>query len=129
MSRFGSLATVLTATSGRCKVLSMHRRREIQSLEMHRRIAAMMAHDPSRVLGKAMANLHAWMERHQGSALEAVFREWQDLLAHSSPSEMAAFLVADDKRAVRMRQSSPFAGVLSPQEVWAIKKQDGSNIC
>lgn len=100
----------------------MHRRRELQSLEMHRRIAAMMERDPGRVLGKAMANLNVWLARHQGSALEPVFKEWQDLLTGLSPSEIAAFVVAEDERAVRMRQSSPFAGVLSPREVWAIKR-------
>jgi len=100
----------------------MHHRREVQSLEMHRRIAAMMERDPTPVLGKAMANLQAWLARHQGSALEPVFKEWQDLLTRLSPSEVAAFIIAEDERAGRMRQSSPFAGVLSPREVWAIKR-------
>ena len=82
----------------------------------------MMECDSSRVLGKAMANLSAWLERHQDSALEPVFKEWQDLLTDLSPSEIFAFIISEDERAVRMRQSSPFAGVLSPQEVWAIKR-------
>ena len=124
LSHRGALvcALVLTAPLKRCMVLPMHRRREIQSLEMHRRIAAMMKGDPSRVLGKAMANLQAWLARHQGSALEPVFKEWQELLTCLSISEIAAFIVGEDDRAIRMRQSSPFAGVLSPQEVWAIKR-------
>ena len=103
-------------------VLPMHRRREIQSLEMHRRIAAMMESDSGWVLSKAMANLSGWLARHQGSALEPVFKEWQELLTSMSPAEIAEFIVAEGERAVRMRQSSPFAGVLSPQEVWAIKR-------
>jgi hypothetical protein len=100
----------------------MHHLREIQSLQMHRRIAAMMESNPSGVIGKALENLHAWLDHHQGSAMESVFKEWLDLLARMEPSEISAFIVSDSERAVRMRQSSPFAGVLSPREVWAIKR-------
>ena len=100
----------------------MHRRREIQSLEMHRRIAARLNHDPSGVIRKAMLNLHGWLKHQQGSALELVFKEWLEILNLLSPSEIADFIVSDSERAVRMRQSSPFAGVLSPSEVWAIKR-------
>lgn len=103
-------------------VSPMHHRRELQSIEMHRRIAAMMDRDPSGVIRKAVRNIHGWLEHQQGSAMEVVFREWLELLVHLSPSEIADFIVSDSERAVRMRQSSPFAGVLSPREVWAIKR-------
>lgn len=101
----------------------MHQRREQQSLEMHRRIAARLERDPDAVLAKAFANLDRWQERHRGSALEPVFQEWRELLGSMSPAVLAAFITAGDERATRMRQSSPFAGVLSPREVWAIKRQ------
>lgn len=100
----------------------MHHRREIQSLEMHRRIAALMSCDPDRVMEKAMSNLHGWLKLQQGSSLSLIFKEWLDLLVRSSPAEVADFIVSDSERAVRMRQSSPFAGVLSPREVWDIKR-------
>jgi hypothetical protein len=100
----------------------MHHLREIQSLQMHRRIAAMMERDPDAVIGKALRNLHAWAAHPHGSAMEPVFKEWLDLLARMEPSEIAAFIVSDSERAVRLRQSTPFAGVLSPREVWAIKR-------
>jgi hypothetical protein len=100
----------------------MHRRREIQSLAMHRRIAEMMERDPDAVIGKAVSNLDAWLASRDGAATGAVFREWLELLNRLTPSEIAAFLVSEDERATRMRQSSPFAGVLSPREVWAIKR-------
>jgi hypothetical protein len=100
----------------------MHQCREQQSLEMHRRIAARLERDPDAVLAKALANLGRWHERHRGSALEPVFQEWRELLGSMSPAALAGFIAAEDERATRMRQSSPFAGVLSPREVWAIKK-------
>jgi hypothetical protein len=100
----------------------MHRRREIQSLAMHRRIAAMMECDPDAVIGKALRNLHAWMASQREPSAVAVFQEWLDLLERTPPHDIAAFIVSDTERAARMRQSSPFAGVLTPQEVWAIKR-------
>lgn len=99
----------------------MHHLRETQSLQIHRRIAAVMEQDPYKVIHKAMRNLDAWIERQQGPA-PGVFQEWIDLLNRMSPSEIAGFIVSESEEAVRMRQSSPFAGVLSPREVWAIKR-------
>ncbi|MCU0781698.1 MAG: hypothetical protein MUF04_11435 [Akkermansiaceae bacterium] len=100
----------------------MHHRREQQSLEMHRRIAGRLRDDPNAVLAKAFANLDSWLQRQAGGASEAVLVEWRKLLETSSIAEIAAFLGSEEERAVRMRQSSPFAGVLAPQEVWEIKK-------
>lgn len=89
---------------------------------MHRRIAARLERDPDAVLAKAFANLDAWQERHRDSALNAVFQEWRDLLGALNPAEIGALITAEDERTIRLRQSSPFAGVLTPREVWAIKK-------
>lgn len=88
---------------------------------MHRRIATMMDRDPEAVLGKARRNLHAWIQRRNESA-PGIFQEWLDLLTRMSAREIADFIVSESEQATRMRQSSPFAGVLSPQEVWAIKR-------
>lgn len=100
----------------------MHARREKQSLEMHRRIAVRLKSDPEVVLGKAFANLDSWSRQHAGGASEAVLSEWRTLLETSSVSEIAEFMISEVEGAVRMRQSSPFAGVLTPREVWEIKK-------
>ena len=100
----------------------MHSRREEQSLEMHRRIAGMLLANPRQVLGKAMANLELWRERREGASAQSSALEWQNLLTHASPEEISSFLVSGDEKSMRMRQSSPFAGVLSPREVWAIKR-------
>jgi hypothetical protein len=94
----------------------------MQSLAMHRRIAALMERHPDVVIGKAVRNLHAWLANQQEPAVVTVFQEWLDLLNRMSPDEIAGFIVSESAEAARMRQSSPFAGVLSPQEVWAIKR-------
>jgi len=100
----------------------MHSRREIQSLQMHRRIAAMIQHDPEAVICKALRNLKSWMASREGAATQAALGEWLGLLEKLSPEEVASFIVCESERAARMRQNSPFAGVLTPKEVWAIKR-------
>ena len=100
----------------------MHQIREKQSLEIHRRIAEILRTDPERVLGKARQNLRKWSAVRSDAASTVVFSEWLELLDDLTPAEVAEFLISESERAVRMRQSSPFAGVLSPQEVWAIKR-------
>lgn len=94
----------------------------MQSLAMHRRIADRLKRDPDAVIGKALANLHQWMARRQDSAEEPVFREWLDLLTRIPAGDIAEFIVSETEEAARLRQSSPFAGVLSPREVWTIKR-------
>lgn len=82
----------------------------------------MMERDPDAVIDKAVRNLHAWMARREGAATQAALHEWLLLLERLPPREVASFIVSESERATRMRQSSPFAGVLSPREVWAIKR-------
>ena len=82
----------------------------------------MMEDDPDAVIGKALRNLHAWMSRREDAASQAALQEWLELLESQPPEEIASFIVCESERATRMRQSSPFAGVLTPREVWAIKR-------
>jgi hypothetical protein len=100
----------------------MHARREIQSLEIHCRIARLLTRDPQRVIGKALHNLNSWIQLHRNTALEAVYQEWLGILETRPPAEIAALLIAGDEGAIRLRQSSPFVGILSPQEIWSIKR-------
>jgi hypothetical protein len=89
---------------------------------MHCRIAAMIKIDPEAVIGKARSNLNSWMARREGAASQAAMKEWLELLESLAPEELASFIVSESECATRMRQNSPFAGVLTPQEIWAIKR-------
>ncbi len=100
----------------------MHRRREIQSLELHRRIARRLEEDTAAVIQKARGNLQRWLSMRPDDGLSVTWREWESLLGEMSPGELGAFLISDSQRAVRLRQSSPFAGVIPAQDVWEIKK-------
>lgn len=74
------------------------------------------------VLEKARANLQRWLSGREEDSLAAVYREWQSLLGSLTVAQVSELLVAEDERSMRLRQSSPFAGVLSPQEIWEIKR-------
>lgn len=89
---------------------------------MHRMIASRLLDDPDAVLGKALSNLGRWTENRDGPEVLAVMKEWESVLKNRPYEEIASFIVSDSERADRMRQSSPFAGVLTPKEVWAIKR-------
>lgn len=100
----------------------MHAIRERQSLAMHRRIAGLLAEQPEAVIGKALANLGRWTAGVDSADIPAAYSEWRSLLLENSPAEIAALLVSEHENAARLRQSSPFAGVLDAREVWKIKR-------
>lgn len=92
---------------------SSHRIHDARSLAMHTLIAERISRDPA-LLEIALSNLRRWSAQRQG-LLPAALAEWQPLLAQPWP-QLAALLSEQSERAVRLRQSSPFAGILSPEE-------------
>lgn len=91
---------------------SDHRVAEIRSLALHALVARKLVRDP-RLLEHARANLDRW-EAAGGKPL-GWMDEWRAVLARP-PEEVATFLVSTSQDAFRLRQSSPFAGALSPEE-------------
>src|SRR5262245_8887856 len=83
-----------------------------------RRIAARLRRD-TRVLRLARANLKRWMRR-DGRTVRSSFQEWNQILTRLSRAEIADFLLSDTPMARRLRQSSPFAGVLTETERLAL---------
>jgi hypothetical protein len=93
--------------------LLMHRIIEARSLAMHCLIARKISADPS-LLVIARRNLAAWAARY-GDSVPAALEEWRTLLDRPWP-EIAALITDPGESAARLRQSSPFAGVLTPAE-------------
>ena len=90
-----------------------HRLIDERSLAFDRLIAAKLRSQPA-LVEKARGNLARWLETCSGGAKPALL-EWQRLL--SAPfDELLAFMEATDERATRLRQSSPFCGILTPEE-------------
>ncbi len=92
------------------------------SLEFARRIAAGL-HDHLEWLDLARANLDLWSERnHDAPGLLRCYSEWQEILRRPLV-EVCALMTSKTDEGQRLRQNSPFAGVLSPQDVWGIKRR------
>ncbi len=83
-----------------------------------------MEQDAIAVITKAKSNLDRWLKHRENDSLCVVYREWENLLVNLSPSEISELIVSEDERATRLRQSSPFVGILTPREVWKIKRGD-----
>jgi hypothetical protein len=95
------------------EVYSDHRIHEARSLAMHCQIAQKITKNP-RLIDVARRNLARWAARG-AEPVPCYIREWQEILDAPWP-QVAAFITSFDERAVRLRQSSPFAGILTPQE-------------
>lgn len=84
---------------------------------MHQEIARKLLKDPGPVVEKARTNLDRWTATAGRSA--PYLEEWRRLL-HLPAAELAKRIVEDSERMTDLRQSSPFAGVLTPRERWRI---------
>lgn len=98
-----------------------HELQDRVSLEMGRRVAAGLEKHPE-WLELARRNLERWRANNSDApSLLRCYDTWARLLDRPV-GEIVAMLVRDDEEGRQYRQNSPFAGVLSPAEVWAIKR-------
>jgi hypothetical protein len=99
-----------------------HELQDAVSLELARRVAARLRASPP-LLDIARANLERWSRQNAGSpSLLRCYAEWQGILARPM-NEICDVLCAETGEGQRLRQNSPFAGILSPEEVWEIKNE------
>jgi hypothetical protein len=92
-------------------VMRSHQWIDRRSLALHEAVAAKLQANPQ-LLDVARENVDRWLESGPRPALI----EWRRLLETTSLPELLALLLAADERGAWLRQSSPFAGVLSPEE-------------
>jgi hypothetical protein len=104
--------------------MSSHQRIDERSLAFGRAIVARMMEDPS-IVPHARATLARWMMTCSDDVRPALL-EWRSVL-DGSADEIAAILTGDNELAKRLRQSNPFAGVLSQSERNAILREYRSN--
>jgi hypothetical protein len=91
-----------------------HRETEERSLLMARAVAELTRTDAS-LTKRAAHHLDRLAHEGQGTATGDI-AEWRQLLGTYSPDRLRRLLVSNSSRAERLRQSSPFLAVLSPQE-------------
>jgi predicted unusual protein kinase regulating ubiquinone biosynthesis (AarF/ABC1/UbiB family) len=95
-----------------------HRVAEERSVAYHRAIAERLRQDLG-LLDVARRRVRQWMSAPE---VPRYAREWARVLAGDTDS-ITAFLVERSERANELRQSSPFAGVLSPRRRWQIWRE------
>jgi hypothetical protein len=92
------------------------------SLELGRRVAERLRWQPE-LVAFARANLARWSRQNTSApSLLRCYAEWQQILARPV-DEICDLLCAESDDAQRLRQNSPFAGVLPPAEVWEVKSR------
>lgn len=92
---------------------SSHRVLDARSLALHCLIAQKITDNPS-LIGIARRNVAAWRRKSAG-AEPRYLQEWQRILARPWP-QVAGLITEQSENATRLRQSSPFAGVLTTVE-------------
>jgi len=99
-----------------------HRVNDEIGLELGRRVAERLEAEPE-LIGVALANLDNWsISNAKVSSLLRCYAEWRAVLKRPLV-EICELLRSDTEEARRLRQNSPFVGVLSPREVWEIKRK------
>src|SRR5438128_10178276 len=91
--------------------MSSHEWIDQRSLAVHEAVANKLAEHPE-WLEVARQNLRQWLARNPQPPLLA----WQRLLDTLAFDELLELLRCPDERARRLRQSSPFAGVLTHRD-------------
>jgi len=93
-----------------------HLRIEQRSLALHRAIADKLRADPA-LIEVARDNLNRWSRQNGRS--QPYWHAWRELL-NRPLEEMLSLMVEENEKMTALRQSSLFAGILSPRERWAI---------
>ncbi|HTV41254.1 MAG TPA: hypothetical protein VMF08_11805 [Candidatus Sulfotelmatobacter sp.] len=92
------------------------------NLEMAQRIASGLPQHPEWI-DFALANLERWScQNSNAPSLLRCYDEWKGIL-QEGVSKVCAVLTAETDEGRRLRQNSPFVGILSPKEVWEIKSR------
>lgn len=97
-------------------VYSDHSRLDERSLALHQLVARKLLADPL-LLDRARANVRRWQESHGSPSL--ALAEWEQILT-GPVDEIAGLLVERSEMATRLRQSTPFTGILTEPERLAI---------
>ena len=92
----------------------LHALKDERSLRIAQKIVEMMRSDPA-LIARARHYLNQLLQDDQGMATHAI-AEWRQILESYSPRQLRQLLVSTSSRATRLRQSSPFFAVLSPEE-------------
>jgi len=98
-------------------VLPDHIRIDERSIALHEAIAECIRSNP-KLIRIAKENLKRWKEQYlvDGTEIPSWLLEWEKIVSHESLEKILELLVSPNEKAGRLRQSSPFAGILSNKD-------------
>jgi len=116
MNSTRTFSLIASASIGRLFCMKSHEDIDRRSLALARSIVAIIDADPERNgVQKARVNCGRWL----GYLPTPTLREWQAILAQDWPT-IRAVLLDEGQEGRRLRQSSPFCGILSTRARWEI---------
>ena len=93
------------------KIDTTHNKHELRSLAMHTIVKDILEKDPSKVISFGLENISRW----EKAGVDCTdFETWRDLL-NEKGNLLNEALVGINQQSIRLRQSSPFAGLI-PEE-------------
>ena len=90
-----------------------HRHLDARSRALDIAVADQLRHQPE-LVDFAKRNIAAWMEG-SSSGVRSALAEW-DIALNGSIDDVIELLTSEGGKSVRLRQSNPFAGVLSSRQ-------------
>lgn len=92
--------------------MKTHHEIDRRSLLLHRIVSGKLLRDPA-LIERSRATVSRWRSSNPDAP---ALREWEDLLARMNVHDLVSFLRSRNERATRLRQSSPFVGILTEAE-------------
>ena len=102
------------ATSGGSRHLKLDELKRSLSLAVIRRCT------PQEIRAQSLANLYRWKKL---GAWVSAYDEWTEILQKGTDGELFAAMLGRDDNSVRLRQSMPYVGLLSQEEVKQIHEE------
>lgn len=94
--------------------------RELDELRLALSYAVARKHAAREIRAKILANLHHW--KRQGSWVSA-YDEWSRIAKSEDDGALFAAMLGRDQDSIRLRQSMPYVGLLSPEEVRKVNEE------
>jgi antitoxin component of MazEF toxin-antitoxin module len=97
-----------------------------EQLDEHKRqlaVAGVSRFTAQHIRGQSLGNLHRWKAN---GVWNSAYGEWKKLLEHGDDGELFAVLLGRDERSNQLRQSPPYVGMLSREEVRRLNEEAAS---
>jgi hypothetical protein len=93
---------------------------DLDALRLERAFEIIRRFTPQEIRAKGLANLLRW--KSNGTWCSA-YDEWEAILEDPDDGRLFAAMLGRDEDSVRLRQSAPYVGLLSPDVVRAMNKK------